>query len=169
MNKYLKPTKFKDNLFIYKTKDIWQNLLFSIFNSNAYNNIKFSFYNLKQIDFLSEKSILLDILDNIQFFPFNCIFQGNTISELFRIYENGLFNKKYDKSVSLLIYYAFLIITNLHELGGHLYVRFQYFYSLNEGFEFPDIEENEKSNYGFFGNLSGKESGERLEIKLFEE
>ena len=167
LNKFLRPTKYRSNLFVYKTKDIWQNLLFCIFNSNAYNDIKSSFYNLKQIDFLSEKSIVLEILDNIQFFTFNCIFQGNTISELFRIYENGLFNKKYDQSVSLLIYYALLIITNIHELGGHFYVRFQFFYSLNDGFESPDIEENEELKYGFFGKLRGKESGEKLEIKLF--
>ena len=38
---------------------------------------------------------------------------------------------------------------------------------MNEGFESPDIEENEKLKYGFFGKLRNKESGERLEIKLF--
>ena len=167
LNKYLIPTKYIDNLFVYKTKNIWKNFLFRIFNSNAYNNIKFSFFNLKQIDFLSESSILFKILDNIQFFTFNCIFNGNTISELFRIYINGLFNKSYNKSVSLLIYYSFFVVNNLHEIGGHFYLRFQYFYSLNEGFESPDIEENEKEQYSFFGKLRGKESGERLEIKLF--
>ena len=167
LTKYLRPTKYKDNLFIYKIKNIWQNLIFKIFNSNAYNSIKFSFYDLKQIDFLSDQSIFLDIIDNIQFFTFNCIFNGNTISELYRIYENALFSKFHEKSVSLLIFYSFFIITNLHEIGGHFYVRFQYFYSLNEGFESPNINESEKPSYSVFGNLRGKESGERLEIKLF--
>ena len=165
LNKYLKPTKFKDNLFIYKTKETWKTMIFDIFNSKAFKQIKF--YNLKQIDFLSNKKIVYDIIDNIQFFTFNCIFHGNTVSELFKIYENGLFNNMYEKSVSLLIYYAFFIITSLHELGGHFYVSFQYFYSLNKGFESPNIEENEKSKYTPFGNLRGKEIGEKLEIKLF--
>ena len=30
LTKYLRPTKYKDNLFIYKTKNIWQNFLFKI-------------------------------------------------------------------------------------------------------------------------------------------
>ena len=167
LNKYLRPNKFYDNLFVYKTKNIWKNYLYRIFNSFTFNSIKFSFYKFKQIDFLAEKSIFFDIIDNIQFFTFNCIFQGNTIGELFRIYYYGLYNKMYDKSVSLLMYYAFFIINNLHEIGGHLYVRFQYFYSLNEGFESPDIEEKEIDKYGFFGKLRGKESGERLEITFF--
>ena len=87
----------------------------------------------------------------------------------YRIYENGIFNKKNNQSISLLIFYAFLIVTTLHEIGGHFYVRFQYLYSLNEGFESSDIEENEKSNYTEFGILSGKESGEKLEKKCLKE
>ena len=167
LTKYLRPTKYKDNLFIYKTKNIWQNFLFKIFNSNSYNGIKFTVYDLNKIDFLSEKSIILDIIDNIQFFTFNCIFNGKTISELLHIYENGLFNKMYDRSVSFLIYYGFLIITILNEIEEIFYFRFQYFYSLKKGFEFPDIEESEKFKFSLFGNLRGKESGEKLEIKLF--
>ena len=166
-NKFLKPNKFKSNLFVYKNKDIWENFLINLFNSKTYNDIKFSFYNLKQIDFLSSYSILSDIINNIQFFTFNCVFHGRTIGELFRIYENGIFNKNNNQSISLLIFYAFFILTTLHEIGGHFYVRFQYLYSLNEGFESPDIEENEKSNYTEFGILRGKESGEKLEIKMF--
>ena len=39
---------------------------------------------------------------------------------------------------------------------------------MNEGSESPDIEKNEKSNYTKFGIFRGKESGEKLEIKMFE-
>ena len=65
------------------------------------------------------------------------------------------------------MYYGFLIIVNIHEIGDHFYIRFQNFNNIINGFESPKIEENEKPFHSKCGNIKGKESDEKLEIAIF--
>ena len=161
LNKSLRPDKYDTDLFVNKKKEVWKKLLIEIFNSQAYDDMKISFYNYNQIDIFAINEVISEIIDNIQFFLFNSIFYGKTIIDSLQIYEYGIYQKKMpNKSISLLIFYGFHIIINLHEIGGHFYDRFQYLYSLNDVFASPKIE-NGKASYYY------KESGEKIEISLF--
>ena len=168
LNKALRPDKYNTDLFVNKKKEVWKKLLIEIFNSQTYNDIKASFYKYTQIDFFAINEVISEIIDNIQFFLFNSKFQGKTIMDSLKIYEYGIYQKEMpNKSIALLIFYGFHIIVNLHEIGGHFYARFQYFYSLNDGFVSPKIENNEASYYTSYGNERDQESGEKIEISLF--
>ena len=168
LNSSLKPDRYKTDLFVCKKRDIWKKLLINIFNSESFNYIKTSFYKYNQIDFFAIDEVISRIIDDIQFFLFNSVFYGKTIKDSLRIYEYGLYKEDMpNKSIALLIFYGFHIVLNLHEIGGHFYVRFQYIYSLNEGFESPKIEEGEKELYTLNGIGRGKESGEKVEITFF--
>ena len=53
LNKSLRPDKYNTDLFVNQKKEIWKKLLIGIFNSQAYNDIKTSFYKYTQIDFFA--------------------------------------------------------------------------------------------------------------------
>ena len=84
------------------------------------------------------------------------------------IYEYGNYNIEIEnKSISLLIFYGFHVIINMHEIGGHLNIRYQYFIFLKDEYCSPKIDKNSKENYTNFACDRGKESGETIEIGLF--
>ena len=168
LNSSLKPDKYNTDLFVCKKGNFWKELLKNIFNSKAFNDIKTSFYNCKQIDFFAIDSVISTILDDIQFFLFKSIFYGKTIKDSLRIYEYGIYDIEIrNKSIALLIFYGFHIVVNIHEIAGHFYARFQLFYSQNNAFESPKIEEKEQYLYSSYGINGGSESGEKVEIALF--
>ena len=166
LEKYLKPNNYENNLFVYKN-EVWKNLLINIFKSKTYQDINYSFFQKRIINYFSVDSVISNILREIRFFTYKCQFYGSTNNFNCRIYINGIYNNAKNKSVSLLIYYAYLIISGLHEIGGHLNMKFQYFFSLDENYVSPRMQDSEKYYYTEYGLSREKESGETLEIRLF--
>ena len=155
INKYLKPIYYNEELFVYKTKEHWKKLLIDIFQSKAYTEVRNSLFNKSQIDFFMVDDIISEIIDNIKFFIYNIKFFYNTNKLTNTIYEYGNYNIEIkNKSIALLIFYGFHIIINIHEIGGNLNARYQYFISLND-------------NFTKFAKEKNTESGESIEMELF--
>ena len=169
-NRYILPNHYKDNLFVYKTRTFWKKLLIDIFRSKAYNEVRDSLFTKSQINIFKIDSFISNIIDNIKFFIYNTTFFGNTNKESNTVYEYGIYNLEIENhSVALLIFYGFHIIINIHEIGGHLNIRYQYYFSLDETFHSPEITSNEKDFYSKYAQGKGGESGETIEIRLFGE
>ena len=166
LEKYLKPIYYENNLFVYKN-DIWKNILINVLKSKAYADVCYTFFNKKLVNFFSVKAIISDILNEIRFFSYNTQFNGVTNNYNYRIYINGIYNYNKNISVSLVIYYGFLIVIGIHEIGGHLNMMYQNFFILDGNFDSPRICDNEKIYYLEYGLSRQKESGETLEIRLF--
>ena len=167
-NRAIKPNYYEKNLFVCEKREIWKELLIKIFNSKLLYRIEYVLYGDKQINFFKVKSIISDIIDNIRFFAYKTSFFGLTLDSSLRIYEYGLYDYEIEnKSVALLIYYGFHIIVNIHEIGGYLYVRMQYFFTSDKKFVSPNIEGNQ--NYSDSDTFKNKESGDVIETKLFGE
>lgn len=166
LEKYLKPIYYENNLFVYKN-DIWKNILINVLKSKAYADVCYTFFNKKIVNFFSVKAIISDILNEIRFFSYNTQFNGVTNNYNYRIYINGIYNYNKNISVSLVIYYGFLIVIGIHEIGGHLNMMYQNFFILDGNFDSPRICDNEKIYYSEYGLSRQKESGETLEIRLF--
>lgn len=167
-NKYILPMYYKEELFVYKTKEHWKKLLINIFNSRAYTEARVSLSTQPQIDFFKIEHIIEEIIDNIKFFIYKTTFLGNINKQTQNIYEYGNYDVTINnKSVALLIFYGFHIIINIHEIGGHFNIRYQYFITLKKEFSSPIIDKNIKNLYSNYANKRDKESGETLEIKLF--
>ena len=167
-NKYILPTKYEKELFVYKTQQYWKKLLIHIFKSNAYTKARYSLFIQSQVDFFMIDDIISDIIDQIRFFIYNTKFLGNTNKKTNTIYEYGNYDVKIEnRSIALLIFYGFHIIINIHEIGGYLNIRYQFFYTLNKVFSSPKIEKNSEQYYSNYAKGKEKESGETMEIKLF--
>ena len=168
LNKYLKPNYYKEELFVCKTREHWKKLLIEIFRSQTYKEAKDLIFTQTQIDFFMIDDIISEIIDNLKFFIYNTSFLGNTNKERTCIYEYGNYNVGIkNKSVSLLIFYGFHVIINLHEISGHLYIKYQYYFSLNEKNCSPELNSNYYDLYSLSAIKRKKESGEDLEINLF--
>ena len=167
-NKFLKITKYKDKLFVSKTKKIWKDLIFQILNSKPFIEAKESLYKSEQINFFDDQKFLDEIIDNMQYFSYKILYHGLTNKNTIGISICGIYNYKPEKkeSILLLVFYGFHIVTLIHELGGHINIKLQYYYTLNSDFESSPIIIN-KSGHTKSGVKRGKESGEMLEMKLF--
>ena len=169
-NKFIKPCFYREHLFVNQTKKYWKELLIQIFRSNVYKEIRNSLFTQEQIDFFESDSILSDIIDNIKFYIYNTPFIGATNKVLSTIYEYGCYDISINnESLALLIFYGFHIIINLHEIGGHLNIKLQYYITLDDNFDSPKIRDNEKDLYSSSALDRNKESGETVEIELFGE
>ena len=165
-NKNLKPHCYKKNLFIMKKKDIWKKLNLKILGSNAIKEVVDTFFNNSYIDILGDEELLSEALDNIKFYIYKTSSSASSNEDSLNIYEFGLYNIEKTMSESLLIFYAFNSVSNIHEIGGHLNIRIQNFNSLDKRVESPKIVENEKL-YTEYARERKKESGETIEISLF--
>ena len=171
-NKYLKITKYKDELFVSKTKNIWKNLLFQILNSNAYIEAKKSLFKCEQINFFDEESFLDEIIDNIKYFSYSTLYYGLTLQNTLSLYIRGIYDYESDKKqeILLLIFYGFHIVTTISEIGGNINIKLQYDYNLNNDFKdlynISNISDNTKHD---INNIKKKKksAGEIIEIKLF--
>ena len=169
-NKFLKPgINNKNNLLVCKTKNIWGKLLIKILNSKTYTEARNNLYDSTQINFFSLEDLITKIIDDISFISYKTFFFGYTCKNTLKIYEKGLFNKQINKkSIALLKFYSFIIITNIHEIGGNINDRLQYYYNSKDFQKSPDISKNNnKYKFSKNGKSIGRESGEYIEILLF--
>ena len=167
----MKSDCYNDNLFVCRTRKYWKKLLIEIFRSNVYIEARNSLFPKTQINFFFLDDFISDIIDNnIKFFIYNTTFLGETNIEINNIYEYGLYNLEIENhSVALLIYYGFHIIINIHEIGGNLNNKYQYYYTLDKAFYSPEIKSELNALYSNYAKDKKKESGEIIEIKLFGE
>lgn len=168
--KYMKSTCYNENLFVCQTRKYWKELLIDIFRSKTYMEARNALVDKTQINIFMIDEFITDIIDNIKFFMYDTSFLGETNVEINSIYEYGLYNLQItNHSVALLIFYGFHIIINIHEIGGHLNIKYQYYFTLDESFHSPKIKEESKILYSSYAINREKESGESIEIKLFGE
>ena len=168
LNKNLKPNYYNTHLFMMKNKDLWKQLTIDILNSKALIEVQECLFNCSFVDILSDRTFLSNIFDNIKYFIYNTNFAANTNLLTQRIYEYGLYPKHDNKNISLLIYYAFNNISNIHEIGGHININMQNrCCQSNTIFESPKIDKFNPNSYSFYAKQRKKESGETLEIQLF--
>jgi hypothetical protein len=166
LNKNLKPNFYEKNLFIMKTKDKWKELNLQILTSNTIKEAVDKLFNCSYIDILDDRDYISQIMDNIKFFIYETQLSASTNNNSLRIYENGLYKIESKKSESLLSFYAFNSVSNIHEICGHINIRVQNFNSLDNSFDSPTI--NADSNlYSFYANIRKKESREKIEISIF--
>lgn len=168
LNKYIKPIYYKEELFVCKTKEHWKNLLIKIFRSKAYKQIRDSMFIQSQIDFFMIDDIISEIIDNIKFFIYSTLFPDNANKETDSIYEYGNYDLEIENnSEALLIFYGFHIIINIHQIGGHLNVKYQYYISHKEEFQSPEMKKEIENLYSHSAIERKKESGDEIEIGLF--
>ena len=133
LNKYLKPNYYKEELFVCKTKEHWKKLLIKIFQSQTYKETRDLVFKQSRKNIFMVDEIISEIIDNLKFYIYSTSFIRNTNKERTCIYEYGNYNVGIkNKSVALLIFYGFHVIINLHEIGGYLNIKYQYYFSLNE-------------------------------------
>ena len=168
LNKYIKPIYYKEELFVCKTKEHCKNLLIKIFRSKAYKQIRDSMFIQSQIDFFMIDDIISEIIDNIKFFIYSTLFPDNANKETDSIYEYGNYDLEIENnSEALLIFYGFHIIINIHQIGGHLNVKYQYYISHKEEFQSPEMKKEIENLYSHSAIERKKESGDEIEIGLF--
>ena len=165
LNKNLKPNYYNTHLFMMKNKDLWKQLTIDILNSKALIEVQECLFNCPFIDILSDRTFLSNIFDNIKYFIYTTNFSANTNLLTKRIYEYGLYPKHDNKNISLLIYYAFNNISNIHEIGGHININMQK--KCNTIFESPKIDKFNSNSCSFYAQKRGKESEETIDIQLF--
>ena len=172
LNKFMKPNYYNQELFVSKTKKTWKNLLVEIFKSQTYKEVRNSLFEVDQVDIFYIDDIINDIIDNIKFFIYDTTFLGSTNNNTNTICEYGNINLNIKKkTVAILIFYGFHIIINIHEIGGHLNIKYQFFISNNKTFDSPEIKVDTPNydKYSDHAKEKKKESGERIEIELFGE
>ena len=166
----LKPDNYYNKLFVCQKRKIWKDLLKKIFVSKVFIQIITNFYGEKEINILQDDSIIDAIINNIRFFIYETNYFGITHDYSLITYEYGLYKNNGDKneSVRLLIYYGFFIVCNIHEIGGNVYVRLKFYSTLESEYQSSNIGEFNKNKYTLEGIQRQKESGESIEIELFD-
>jgi len=171
LNKNLLPSHYDTDLFIKKKENFWTQLLINILGSQAIIDCVIHVFGDKEnINVLRDQKYLTEeIIKNIRFFIYEAKIAGCLIENSLRIYEYGLFKKNENKSVALLFFYSFNIVTNIHEISGHLFIRTKQFNNnnTNDKSGSPNIEPKDKNLYSNYAQERNKESGESIEIKLF--
>lgn len=113
---------------------------------------------------LKDQIHLSAIIENIRFFIHKVNRERYLDFNSLRIYEYGLFMKDENKSVSLLLYYANLIVNSVHEICCFLFLNNKNFSSNNLK---NNLKENEKNfNYDYIKQRK-KEFDVTLEKLLF--
>ena len=131
IEEHLRISKYKDELFIKKIYNIWKAYLIKIFCSKTIRTVFQKICSdvckdFKPYDFIVKEE-LSTIFDEIKFVQFEIEDTfGMTLTDTLTIYEyyKGL-NKNYGEDDSKLVFLSFNLITNEHEVLGHLNIRIQ--------------------------------------------
>ena len=173
LNKSLLPREYDTDLFVIEKKSFWRQLLISIIGSQTILEcVKFVFNDEENISILKDQKYLSEeVIGNIRFFIYEANISAYLIDNSFRIYEYGLFMKDEKKSIALLFFYSFNIVTNIHEIcGGHLFIRTKKMNKKDSKgiLDSPTIEDKNKDLYSEYAKERKAESGKFIEILLFE-
>ena len=162
LDKYLKFDKYDSNVFIKTHWNILKEYISEILCSNTIKSIYKEIHKKEII--IYDKNQIIKILDNFHFFNYetDCIVE--TKKRFLFTYVESQLQGNYPQNINLikLTYLTVFLITCIHEIIGHLFLRI-----------FNYLSENEKLNSPMplypsdYAKLRGKESGEKIEELLF--
>ena len=172
--KYVKITKMDNHLYIKKIYAKWIKFIISLFYSNTITSLYVTLFK-QQEQFITDVEEMNIILNNITFYAFDTDFAGQTDRESLKIYEYSNYDNlidTYDKNLSnedvlKVVFLAFNLVVNFHELLGHFNIGYQsYNYSEEnkEKYDSPKVKKELSSD--FAKKRNGQESGENIEINL---
>ena len=170
--KYVKKNKINEHLYINKIREKWISFNISVFNSMTVMSLFKTLFVSQDYSILDENELYI-ILKNIKYYIFKTNFAGLTKRKTLSIYEYANLSEFSrdefsNKDILKLVFLAFNLITNKHEILGHLNISYQIYSSNNENkkiYKSPEIAKEISSDYA--KERGGKESGENIEIKLF--
>ena len=170
LNQFLKIDRYMDKLYIRKIWDVWQEFLIKIFSSNLvkslFNKIFNNINGEKKLSphYFFDESEIKPIINNIRYYIFHSGFDGMTLGRNLSVYVNGdPYFIKNNAVLSKLAYLSNNVQSNLHEIIGHLNIRFQFYLSKDKRYESPKPKKPSK----LAKSRNGKESGEFVEELLF--
>lgn len=163
---YLNINAYEKKLYINIIKSYWKPFLIKIFTSKAIKDTfrKLNYQvskNFEFYDFLIEEELNI-IFDNVKLYQFPIAeVSGLTITPIFQIFEyyEG-FSSKYGKNKSRLVSLVFNLVTNTHEIIGHINIRIQNY--LSEKKLKSPLVNNSKSL-----SIKKEESGDFIEELLY--
>ena len=172
---YLKIPKIKDHLYINKIFENWLVFIIIIFNSETVKSLFQTMFETQNI-FLLDPDELSIVLNNITFYTFDTDFPGLTLRGSMKIYIYANYENLIDlndqdspnEDVLKVIFLAFNLIINYHEILVHFNIGYQRYSSGEDKkdiYNSPKISKDLSSDYA--KSREGKESGEDIEIKLF--
>ena len=173
---YVKITKIKNHLYINKIFNNWFSFIITIFNRPVISSLYKTLFK-DQDQSLLEQNELDVVFKNITFYSFDTDSAGSTNRETMKIYEYANYTNlidQYDKDlineeVIKVIFLAFNLVTNEHEVLGHFNIGYQkYSFGENESdskYDSPKISKDLSSDYA--KTRKDKESGEYIEINLY--
>ena len=161
--KYLKIDKYYSSIFIKsnweKISDYIIEILLSPTIQEIYSEIDSS---IKRVAL--NKDDMRKILDDLHYFNFKTNFVAETKKRFLFVYIQASLTSEndYDLNVNKVLYLVIFLITCIHEIIGHLYIRINNYLNKDEKITSP--MPNFPSKYA---EERGKESGEVIEEKLF--
>ena len=173
--KYVKIPKIDKHLYIKKIFNEWKAFNLCVFNSKTIKSLYETLFK-EQEAFIFDEEELTIVLNNITFYSFDTDFAGLIDKDALKIYEYANYENLieiYDKNLSnedvlKVIFLAFNLIVNFHEILGHFNIRYQIFSYGEEKknvYNSPKVNKDLSSDYA--KGRGDKESGEDIEIKLF--
>ena len=171
---YVKITKIDNHLYIKKIYNKWIKFVISLFNSKTIISLYTILFKVQE-PFITDVEEMNIILNNIIFYSFETDFAGETNRESLKIYEYSNYDNLidvYDKNSSnedvlKVIFLAFNLVINYHEILGHYnigYQSFNYSEENKEKYDSPKVSKDFSSD--FAKKRNDQESGENIEINL---
>ena len=163
LSKYLKIDKYDSNIFI---KKHWNELSDYIDDILCSPTIKSSYKKLFDSDSLfPSKGDIKKILNDMRFFSYKTDSVAETKRRFLSIYmEANIRILENNINIKKSVYLAVFLISSIHEIIGHLYLRIHNYLNPNEKKILSPQANKLKSPYSI---KRGKESGEFLEEQLF--
>ena len=155
----LKIQYFSDYIHKQILNNKWKNFLYEIFESKTIENLINSVHkDAKKID----KKEFKKIIDSVKFFNFNCTCLGQSFP-FYILFINGLMGKKENNNIEYIKYYSRILVTFMHEILGHILI-FIIRILFDKNMKSP---ETKGEIFSKFSNKRGRESGEKMHVKLF--
>lgn len=174
LNRFLKIDKYYEKLYIRKIWKIWEEFLINVLSSNlvesVFNKIFDEIKNINNDNKLSpqsffEKEEIKLIINNARYFIFNSDFYGITLGKNLLIYLNGdPYLVEGDPLQNKIFFLSNNVKSNLHDIVGHLNIRFQYYLSKDKRY-ISSPKPNKPSSQA--KSREGKEAGEFIEELIF--
>ena len=174
INRFLKIDNYYEKLYIRKIWKIWEEFLIKVLSSNMVESVFNKIFDdikdkndgnkLSPQSFFDKEEIKL-IINNTRYFIFKSDFYGITVGKNLLIYLNGdpfLFDG--DPLQNKIFFLSNNVKSNLHEIVGHLNIRFQYYISKDKRYISSPKPKNPSSQAKSRG---GKEAREFIEELIF--
>ena len=161
--KYLKMDKYYSSIFIKSKWEIISNYIIEILLSPTLQDIYSRLYYSKKHVSLN-KNDMKKIMDNLHFFNFRTNFVAETKKRFLFIYIQASISSEndYNTDIKKIIYLVIFLISCMHEILGHLYLRINNYIYKTEKISSPKPKFPSE-----YAEERDKESGEFIEEQLF--